>query len=314
MDSAVTVSQTKDTASILHYFGDIFDPSATESKDEQLVDMASMLLAREIDGLWRAVVDERMREKARSIVDTMANEDKNGYTLFSSVMQQICEDAGKSIACDHTPRNIFYAAKLLDQLPNARVIHMVRDPRAVLASQKHRWKRRWLDSVRIPLREALRNRVAFHPYTTTRLWANATRQAVALAEHPRCMVVKFEELIGDPENQLKAVCEFLDIPMEAALFDVQVMGSSHDTSKLTEHKFDTATLQRWRSSLRDDEILACERRAKSLMQDFEYTPVADTNDTVFGKLRQSVTFPMHLVATSLIDPRRVLIQIRAMML
>lgn len=297
----------------LHYFGDVFDTGSEQLSDSQLTEMAANLIAREIDGIWRALVDDSIRERARSIVSSLEPEDKNGFALFAKVMENICDESGKSIACDHTPRNIFYAARLLDQLPNARVIHMVRDPRAVLASQKHRWKRRWLDSVRIPLREALRNRVAFHPFTTTRLWAKATHQAVALSEHPRFMAVKFEDLINDPDTQLKTLCEFLGIPLEDALYDVQVMGSSHNTSRLSEHKFDRETLQRWRSSLRDDEIVACEKRAASLMRDFDYRPVSDIKDGLFGRVRQTVTFPLHLVATALIDPKRVKIQIQAMM-
>ncbi len=297
----------------LHYFGDVFDASTDQLAIAQWIEMAANLIAREIDGIWRALVDDNTRERARSIVNAMDDNEKNGFTLFARVLDNICEESGKSIACDHTPRNIFYAARLLDQLPNARIIHMVRDPRAVLASQKHRWKRRWLDSVRIPLREALRNRVAFHPFTTTRLWARATHEAMALSEHPRFMALKFEDLINDPDDQLKTLCEFLGIPLEDALYDVQVMGSSHNTSQLSEHKFDRQTLQRWRKSLRDDEIVACEKRAEQLMRDFDYRPVSDIKDSVSGRIRQAVTFPLHLAATALIDPKRVKIQIQAMM-
>lgn len=296
----------------LHYFGDLFDPASDKLSDNQLVEIASQLIAREIDGLWRALVDDNTRDRARSIINTMQGDERNGFELFARVMQSICDESGKTIACDHTPRNIFYASRLLDRLPNARVVHMVRDPRAVLASQKHRWKRRWLDSVRIPLREALRNRVAFHPFTTTRLWSKATQQAQLLAEHPRFMTLRFEDLISDPDTQLRELCEFLGIPLEKSLYDVQVMGSSHDSSKLDEHKFDTQTLQRWRKSLRDDEILACEKRARDLMQQFKYAPVVDTKDSLYGRIRQNVMFPLHLAATALIDPKRVMIQLRAM--
>ncbi|NIP95612.1 MAG: sulfotransferase, partial [Akkermansiaceae bacterium] len=45
------------------------------------------------------------------------------------------EEEGKRIPCTQTPRNVYYLREILGAYPDARVIWMVRDPRAVLCSQ-----------------------------------------------------------------------------------------------------------------------------------------------------------------------------------
>ena len=64
--------------------------------------------------------------------------------VFAAAVHQLAQAAGKSIPCEQTPRYIFYARALLEIYPTAQIVHMVRDPRAVMASQKMRWQRRRL--------------------------------------------------------------------------------------------------------------------------------------------------------------------------
>ena len=46
----------------------------------------------------------------------------------------------KKWAGDQTPRHVFYIGELIEMYPGAKFVHMVRDPRAVLLSQKRKWK------------------------------------------------------------------------------------------------------------------------------------------------------------------------------
>ncbi len=137
--------------------------------------------------------------------------------LFVATVRHLMDGSGKSIACEQTPRNIFYARELLQAYPNAVVVHMLRDPRAVMASQKRRWQRRSLatDAKRFPLLQSIRVWVNYHPYTIARLWARATRAAGALGDHPRFKVIRFEDLLANPEETVRKLAAAIEIDFEA---------------------------------------------------------------------------------------------------
>ena len=80
---------------------------------------------------------------------------------------------GGEVACDQTPRNVFYIRDILDAFPEARIINMVRDPRAVLLSQKNKWRRRSLGESALPRSEVVRSWSNYHPIVTARIWRGA---------------------------------------------------------------------------------------------------------------------------------------------
>ena len=164
----------------MNYFGAAWDPYDNHCaiSARQLTDLAATLLARQTHELWGGSPGDVERAWARRLVHALPEQERTPAGLFAAVLRRQADDAGKSIACEQTPKNIFYAEKLLDLYPNARIIHIVRDPRAVLASQKCRWQLRRLGAHHLPLSKMIRNRIHYHPYTTGRLWAKATDKAL----------------------------------------------------------------------------------------------------------------------------------------
>nr|MCR5854169.1 sulfotransferase [Thermodesulfobacteriota bacterium] len=81
----------------------------------------------------------------------------------------------KEIPCEQTPRNLYYLKEIFENVPEAKVIYMLRDPRAVLLSQKNKWKMKFLGHKNMPLKEALRSWINYHPYTISKLWNSASK-------------------------------------------------------------------------------------------------------------------------------------------
>ncbi len=296
----------------LHYFGDLFDAGDETSLDPAAAtSLCARLLARERAGVWRGHPEEGDLVLAQEVVNSIDG-DLNGASLFNATIARLLSSVDAEYFCEHTPRNIFYADYLLARNPNARIIHMIRDPRAVLASQKYRWKRRWLDKVNIPLRETLRVRLGFHPFTTTKLWQKATHAAIALEDNPRVLLVQYEHLVNDPETVVKKIAEFAGINHEPEMTLIQKMGSSHKTSKLDEQGLTTESVSRWRDSLRIGEIATCERVAQRLMKRLGYEASVAPGEGKLAGLWQSLTLPLHLAGAAAIDPKRALVHIRAL--
>ena len=74
--------------------------------------------------------------------------------IFLFFLNEFTKVNRSSIACEHTPHNIFYVEEILHFFPHAKVINMVRDQRDVLLSQKNKWKRKFLGASKIPFFEA----------------------------------------------------------------------------------------------------------------------------------------------------------------
>ena len=114
------------------------------------------------------------------------------YELFLSVTS---EENNSTISCEQTPKNIYYLNEILTFFPQAKVINMVRDQRDVLLSQKNKWKRRFLGASKIPLSEALRSYINYHPVLTSKVWSSSLEYTEEYCDNERVMIVKFEELL-----------------------------------------------------------------------------------------------------------------------
>jgi hypothetical protein len=100
-----------------------------------------------------------------------------------------------SIWVDHTPSNIQFAELLNYIFPEAKFIHIIRDGRAVAASQ-------------IPL-DWGPNTISGAAYS----WMEAIKKGLSAEEllRDKIIKVKYEELVADAEIVLKKICDFLEI-------------------------------------------------------------------------------------------------------
>jgi hypothetical protein len=94
---------------------------------------------------------------------------------------------------DHTPGNIFFTRTLLELFPNAKIVHMVRDGRAVARSLLDR---------------------AWGPntmYHAANWWARYLAAGLAAEQAPEgehILRVHYEDLVLRPEETLRGVCAF----------------------------------------------------------------------------------------------------------
>jgi hypothetical protein len=141
---------------------------------------------------------ERLRDDFRSGERTYGR-------LFSLLEEQYATRNGKQRWGDKSLNTERYASAIFASYPDARIIHMLRDPRDRYASSKTRWEARrggvgagvaeWLASVRT----AERNLNAFPG---------------------RVLVLRYEDLTRDPERHLREVCEFIREPFAPEMFSL----------------------------------------------------------------------------------------------
>jgi hypothetical protein len=126
-------------------------------------------------------------------------------TVFAHALRQYARREGKPRWGVKDPRNEFHADQIFAELPAARVVHMLRDPRDILASQRAMWGSR-----------------AQHIVSTTHDW----RRSAALAQRHQAVhrgsyaVVRYEDLVIDPARVVRDVCRTLDLDYQPAMLDL----------------------------------------------------------------------------------------------
>ncbi len=288
----------------IHFFEQLWsapDGERSISRSEA-VSLAARLLCIQRDGYLNQGRRERFYGEAERLLASLRPRDLFPAKIFEAFLVSEAEKNGKTVPCDQTPRNVFYIGEILALYPEARVISMVRDPRDVLLSQKRKWKRRFLGADDIPFREAVRSWANYHPIVISKLWNASTRAAGRHADDPRVHLLRFEDLVNDPECAIRQVCEFAGLSFEENMLHVPQVGSSSGLDHPEQRGINRDRAGSWkRGGLSSTEIYLCQKISGGPMRRFGYlllTPCRPNATRLFASL---VSFPAKLVFALLLN-------------
>lgn len=166
---------------------------------------------------------------------------------------------------EKTPGNLFYADVIVDMFPEAHFLHVVRDPRAGVASMQE---------------------VSFFPddvifNALSRRKHDRTGRSLLERHVPSSqrMTIQYEELVRDPEFTTKSVCRFLGEPFEPRMLrfhedaerymkdDARERYNAAATSPITDDRVDT-----WKTRLTGQQIAVVEHLCHQTLNEFGYPP------------------------------------------
>lgn len=199
---------------------------------------------------------------------------------------------------EKTPRHVFRVDDILTAYPSARVVAMVRDPRAVVASYK-----KWRNQGGLPgaddpeheaklASEAERTRESYHPLTLALLWrgqANAASAALRRHGPERVRVQRYEDMVRAPEETTKALADWLGVDYSSAMLDVPMHNSSFSTFERG-RGVTAEAIERWRGVLDDEEVAVVQRVCAGPMAQHDYAAVR-IGVGPLRRLRPYLTFP-----------------------
>lgn len=175
----------------------------------------------------------------------------------------------KEIPCKQTPRYLNYIPEILHIFPNAKIINMVRDPRDVLLSQKKKWKIKFLGVNVIPYKEVIRSWINYHAIIISKLWNSSIN--TAYRHEKNILFVKYEDLLVEPEQTLKKICQYLHITYDPIMLDIPQIGSSSVYSDSNQKGIDKTRKEAWRNGgLTNTEIFICEKLTSVNMEKLGY--------------------------------------------
>jgi omega-hydroxy-beta-dihydromenaquinone-9 sulfotransferase len=247
----------------LHFFEQLWDPVVDPRQigRKAAIGLTARLLTIQRDGYYTQNDPAGYTQEAARIVGAM-HDPITPPAVFTAFIRYECAKHGKTTGCDQTPRNLYYLDELLQLYPDARFVVMVRDPRDVLLSQKNRWKRRRLGAKDTPWWTALRTWAGYHPITIGLLWRSGVAAGERFADDPRVCELRFEDLLADPQAELKKICNTVGLDYDPGMLDVPRVGSSHGQDRPDERGLDPAAAGRWKQGgLTRAELAVCQRIA-----------------------------------------------------
>ena len=220
--------------------------------------------------VWRASsVDERRARLALDLdlaragldVDALARCAAPGQA-FRALLAAVAAAEGKPRVGDKDPRNIDVLPALAREFPAAVLVHIVRDPRDVLASRmKAAWSahRPWW----------------VHPL----IYAEQLRRGCAEGRRSfgeRYLEVRYESLLAAPEAELRRVCERAELPFEPGMLDFAasarrlVAPGEHAWKKETLGPLLSGNTGKWSASLSPFQVAYCESASAIAFERFGY--------------------------------------------
>ena len=296
-------SGTTLTARILGLHSGIFMPGETHFFDDiyarrQALGAPRQAQAAEAIAARLSTLYERYNEPAdQQRIRTLGGEnalkkllgtscDTYGDVLSRFMQYQIPSNSTKRRWGNNVPKDLFYVGDILGFYPEAKFIICVRDIRDFLLSYQNRWKTTASEHTE-------RIKKLYHPIVTSLLWKAAMKQvrvAQQLVPQANLMMIRYEDLVTQPETTINTLCQFLKEPYEAAMLRVETHNSSFGGQQ---QGIFATSMQRWRQHLSPEQVYIAERIANPELERLGYQ-TANVRPNLFKLLHIAASFPYAL--------------------
>lgn len=195
--------------------------------------------------------------------------------VFKQVLKE--KSGNATYLGDKDPMNVNYLKQINAVFPDAKIIHIIRDPRDVVLS---RMKSAW----------GKKNRMAAHiaEYIHGIKKARFDGQKYFIENY---FEIRYEQLIANPKTIIEKLCSFLEIPFEESMMNHQ--DSSKELVRSDEGEWKSNVLkpvlsensEKWQKECSKAQIEKMEYALAGTLQDLGYSKSTDKNgfrETFFG--------------------------------
>jgi hypothetical protein len=194
---------------------------------------------------WRWIT---RRINRQDFTQKLLETDRSERAFFILLMQLFAEKKGKPIMGEKTPAHFRYVETLLNWFPEAKIIHMMRDPRGIFVSE---WRRRQKEAQSFPYQQLKRLPFLMKLVIllqTTITWREGARRC---RENQGKYSVNyytqhFENLVSDPERQVKEMCDFIGVPFQSSMLEQTVVSLGFQEKQTG---FDADAADRWKKHI-----------------------------------------------------------------
>jgi hypothetical protein len=164
-----------------------------------------------------------------------------------------------SIPGEKTTSNVRYIDRIMRIFPNAKIVHIIRDPRAVAASLS---RMRW---------------ASYGVLVNALKWKLDILGTQQYRDRHTYREIQYEELVSQPCSSLKKLCEFLEVPYTDKMLEYHKMQAAYIKCEPwkdgTRQPISKTNVAAWRQQLSVSQIHMIQLVTRHQMNGYGYDPV-----------------------------------------
>jgi LPS sulfotransferase NodH len=210
-----------------------------------------------------------------SLEDRIMRECRNGGDFLRIVMEEIAGQQGVERWAECTPDHILYLDRIHETLPDALMIHIVRDARDVAVSmEKQGWPKQ------LPWDSGTRRNAAGLYWE----WMVQAGRKAGMHLGPNYLEVRYEDLMADPASILEEIGEFIGQNLDYE--EIKRTGIGAVSKPNTSFQQEPGTngfnpVGRWRKLLSKEELSRFEKLVGHTLREFGYPLEGEENRADF---------------------------------
>lgn len=182
-------------------------------------------------------------------------------SIIAGLFEKNAQGEGKARWGDKTPYYVMHIPTLLEWFPDAQIVHLIRDGRDVALSlfgRQHDFG-------------------VYNAYFAAEYWESYVERGHAVGKTlnlQQYMELRYEDLLAQPEECMKTICDFLGETYSEALFDVAPVEAPGKTP-LVHQPLKVENVGKWRVRMTPRQIRAFESVAGKTLSQFGYELMTD---------------------------------------
>jgi hypothetical protein len=213
-------------------------PLDSQGALDRLVDLAYSGIP--VGWFWSASKELLDREILR---EELSNRVLSPQSILDAVLRAHARSFDKTRIGAKFPMHYSYTDKLLEWYPNCLLIHTTRNPKAVYASQANKYLKPIKGQV---AKNYMRLKQFAHINIQTSLTAKLHDK---LRDRPNYILVRYEDLVTEPETQIRQLCDFVGIGFQENMLKPRQFGSSFGDIGHENKGIERSSVDRWRTSI-----------------------------------------------------------------
>ncbi len=189
---------------------------------------------------WTEIDSTIPKEALRKAL--LSKENLSLENIFRCLLQEQARNANKPIPGAKFPLHYSRTEKLLEWFPDCKLIHTVRDPRAIYSSQMSKYVSKDFGQVR---NAWIKFQHFVHIFIQIK-WT--TKVHNNLKGHPNYLLSKYEDLVQQPDKAIANICDFLAIQKTDSMLMPTQYNSSFKPGQITQG-FDKQATDGWRGKM-----------------------------------------------------------------
>ena len=223
---------------------------------KNLYDLLPFNIQHPKDEFLQWLIENDKQGRLADLIDLDAiAEHRNIRSLIQHSIDKKLKQHNKQLWGDKSPNLQHYLNDLTLLMPDTKIIHIIRDGRANAYSMSRRSYQ--------------------HLSLSAQYWVDGNIEGFVnqqILGEDRYKIIYYEQLLQNPEAEMKLVCQFLNLPYSSEMLALADELTSSDKSYV-KNFFDTQKINTWKQALTNNQIKQVEAIQRPLLEKLNYALV-----------------------------------------